>query len=131
MVEKSGAASARSFKENVSTVQGEATIAHSATFTPIRVLLLIPTALALIGFLAFAVAPARLRRLINAGRRSSTSVAVTAPNGASRPAPQVGMPDELRRNLREVLQTLEAQLRGDLELEEAPAQRNPADLRVA
>jgi hypothetical protein len=131
VVEKSDAAPALSFKENVSAMQGQATDARSATFTPIRVLLLIPAALAFIGILAFAVVPARLRRLINAGRRGSTSVAVTVPNGPSRRAQQIGMPDELKRNLREVLQTLEAQLRGDLELEEAPAQRNPVDLRVA
>jgi hypothetical protein len=116
VVAKSDAAPALSFKENVSAVQGQATIARSATLTPIRLLLLIPAALALIGFLAFAVVPARLRRLIYAGRRGSTAE-------PSRSAPQIGMPDELTRNLREVLQTLEAQLRGDVELNEALARQ--------
>ena len=119
---------ALNFKENVSAAQDQATIARSATFPPTRLLLLIPAALALIGFLAFAVVPARLRRLIYAGRRSSTSVATAAPNGPSRPAQQIGMPDELKRNLREVLQTLEAQLRGDMEPEEALAQRQSPSL---
>jgi hypothetical protein len=101
-----------------SVYQADATnsVARSATFTPIRVLLLISTALALIGLLAFAVVPARLRRLIYAGRRGSIAEPI-------RSAPQMGMPDELKRNLRDVLQTLEAQLRGDVELEEALAQR--------
>jgi hypothetical protein len=45
---------------------------------------------------------------------------IAEPDGA---APQFDMPDEFKRNLRQVLQTLEAQLRGDVELEEALAQR--------
>jgi hypothetical protein len=118
VVEKSGAASAAL---NVSAVQDQATVAHSATFTPMRVLLLIPAALALIGVLAFAVVPARFRRLVYAGRRGSIAEPI-------RSTPQIGMPDELKRNLRQVLQTLEAQLRGDLELEEAPAQRQSPSL---
>jgi hypothetical protein len=108
---------------------------RSTTFTPIHVLLLIAIALALTGVLAFAIFPSRLRRWISAFRAaSSTSGAIDAHEAASlnlnhaiaepnRPAAQFDMTDELKQNLRQVLQTLEAQLRGDVEFEEAPLQR--------
>jgi hypothetical protein len=113
--------------------------ADQATFAPTRVLLLIPAALALIGVLVFAVIPSRLRRLISAGRWGSSSAATTAQEKMppsfndtiaklNRPA-QVDIPDEFKQNLRQVLQTLETQLRGDMELDEALAQhrsRKPA-----
>jgi hypothetical protein len=156
--ENSGPASAVSFNEAASAAPSEPTTtasaladsspqtagyqtdvvtkdaADQATFTPMRVLLLIPAVLALAGVLAFALVPSRLRRRIYAGRWGSSSAATSAqekmfprfndtiaePDGA---APQFDMPDEFKRNLRQVLQTLEAQLRGDVELEEALAQR--------
>jgi hypothetical protein len=117
--------------------RADATATSTARVTTsglVRVLLLIPAALALIGVLAFAVLPSRLRRRIYTGRWSASSDAINAPAETSprfnhaiaepnRPAPQVGMSDELKRNLRQVLQTLEAQLRGEVELNEAPLQR--------
>ena len=51
----------------------------------------------------------------------------------NRPAPQVDIPDEFKQNLRQVLQTLETQLRGDMELEEALARhrsREPAGVEA-
>jgi hypothetical protein len=161
VIENSGPTSAMSVTENVqdvSPVQGQSTITdqaqsasspqttvyqgdaatesavHATTFTPIRVLLLIPAALALIGVLAFAVLPSRFRRWVYAGRWASNSGAINTREEASlsfnhaiaepnRPTSQIDMSDELKRNLRQVLQTLEAQLRGDVEFQEAPLQR--------
>ncbi len=108
--------------------------AGSTPFTPNRVLLLIATALALIGVIAFAVFPSRLRNRIYTNRRNSNSDIITAQRKTppssnmaiaepDQPASQIEMPDELKRNLRAVLQTLETQLRGDVELNEALAQR--------
>jgi hypothetical protein len=163
VVEYSGPASAVSFKENArdaSPTQSRSTITdlaradlspqttvdradattesavYATTFTPIRVLLLILGALALIGVLAFAVFPSRLRRRIHTGRWALNPDAINAHEEASlsfnraitepnQLAPQIDMSDEVRRNLRQVLQTLEAQLRGDVEFKEAPLQRRP------
>jgi hypothetical protein len=147
-VSNSEAPSAVSFKENAlddAPVQGQSTItdraqadappattayqpdalttgsAGPATFTPMRVLLLVPAALALTGVLAFAIVPSRLQRNIYARRRRSNSDAMAEPN---LPAPPIDMPHELKQNLRQVLQTLEAQLRGEMEFEQdARAQR--------
>ena len=102
--------------------------AKSATIPPIRVLL-IPAALALAGVVAFAAFPSGLRRQIYAVRWRSNWDAITAqekmpPNfnnadaDPNLPAPQINMSNELKGNLRQVLQTLEAQLQEDVELEQ-------------
>ena len=101
--------------------------ASPASFTPIRVLLVIPAALALTGILAFAVFPSRLRRRIYASRGGSNRNAITEQDEIvprfnkaiatpNLPDAQIHTPDELKQNLRQVLQTLEAQLRGDVAL---------------
>jgi hypothetical protein len=145
VVQKSVPESAPSFKENVQDVSPQTaadrpdavtqSTADSATLPPIRVLLFIPAALALAGILAFAVFPSGLLRRIYARRRGSNrdafaarkevfpsfNKAVAEPN---LPDAQIHTPDELKRNLRQVLQTLEGQLRGHVELkQEALPQR--------
>ncbi len=160
-VENSSLASTASFKQNgqdIAAVQGQSTnpdkavadtspqpsayraddatqsTAGSATFSPIRVALLIPAVLALTGVIVFAALPSRLRNRIHTRRWGSDSDAITAQQKMSPssndaivepnwPAAQIDMSDELKRNLRAVLQTLEAQIRGDVELDEALAQR--------
>jgi hypothetical protein len=93
--------------------------AKSATFSPLRALLLIPGALAFSGLFAFAVFPSGLRRRIYARRGSEGGTtaqdempakfndAIAEP---SLPDPQMEIPEELKRNLQQVLQTLEAQV---------------------
>ncbi len=110
--------------------------AKSATTPPIRVLL-IPAALALAGVVAFAAFPSGLRRQIYAARWRSNWDAITAqekmpPNfnnaDADRnlPAPQINMSNELKGNLRQVLQTLDAQLQEDVELEQEALPQRPS-----
>jgi hypothetical protein len=95
--------------------------AESATFSPVRALLLIPAALAC-GLFAFAVFPSGLRRQIYAWRPGSQkgttaqdevtakfNDAIAEPN---LPDPQIEISEELKRNLLQILQTLEAQVHG-------------------
>jgi hypothetical protein len=97
--------------------------AESATFGP-HALLLIPAALAFTSVFAFAVFPAGLRRQIHArgwGARTETTVQEVIPanshNAMAEPdlsGPQIEIPEELKRRLQQVLQTLEAQVERNL-----------------
>ncbi len=98
-------------------------IAKSATFIPMRALVLIPAALAFSGLFAFAVFPSGLRRQIYArrwGAKAETTAqeeipatfhdAMVEPDPSD---PQIEIPEELKRNLEQVLQTLKAQVHGE------------------
>jgi hypothetical protein len=98
--------------------------AESAPFRPVRVVLLVPAALAFSGLFAFAVFPSGLRRQICAWRRGSQGQsteqdempanfndAIAEPN---LPDPQIEISEGLKRNLQQVLQTLEAQVQRNL-----------------
>ncbi len=98
-------------------------IAKSATFIPMRALVLIPAALAFSGLFAFAVFPSGLRRQ-SYGRRWGTKaetpvqeeIPATFHNAMAEPDlpdPRIEIPEELKRNLHHVLQTLDAQVHGN------------------
>ncbi len=97
--------------------------AELAAFSPGRALLLIPAALAFTSLFAFAVFPSGLRRQIYTrrwGAKAKTTVQEEIPanfhNAMAEPDltdPQIEIPEELKRKLHHVLQTLEAQVHGN------------------